>query len=137
MARRKKTAKRPKPKTVLRLSDLEQSKNAVLNSLAAPSSQVSYGHAIDDTSDVRNTVPTNSYNLANERGSSTFDIRHIATSFLSYDLPQWTKFAPRLTKGWQLNSLLSFHGGQPFTVHASGDISGLLETRRAERSSRG
>ena len=48
MARRQKTAKRPKPKTVLRLPDLEQSKNAVLNSLAAPSSQVSYGHAIDE-----------------------------------------------------------------------------------------
>src|SRR5438067_11681502 len=48
MARRKKTAKRSKPKTILRLPDLEQSKNAVLNSLAAPSSQVSYGHAIDE-----------------------------------------------------------------------------------------
>src|SRR4029077_1661408 len=33
------------------------------------------GHAIDNTSDVRNTVPTNSYDLKNERGSSTFDIR--------------------------------------------------------------
>jgi hypothetical protein len=48
MARRQKAAKRPKPKTVLRLPDLEQSKNAVLNSLAAPSSQVSGGHAIDE-----------------------------------------------------------------------------------------
>ena len=48
MARRQTTAKRPKPKTVLRLPDLEQSKNAVLNSLAAPSSQISYGHAIDE-----------------------------------------------------------------------------------------
>jgi hypothetical protein len=48
MARRKKTAKRSKPKTVLRLPDLEQFKNAVLNSLAAPSSQVSSGHAIDE-----------------------------------------------------------------------------------------
>jgi hypothetical protein len=48
MARRKKTAKRPKPKTVLRLPDLEQSKNAVLNSLAAPRLQVSYRHAIDE-----------------------------------------------------------------------------------------
>src|ERR1017187_237248 len=37
MARRQK-AKRPKPKTVLRLPDLEQWKNAVLNSLAAASS---------------------------------------------------------------------------------------------------
>jgi hypothetical protein len=48
MARRQKTAKRPKAKTVLRLPDLEQSKNAVLNSLAAESSQESYGHAIDE-----------------------------------------------------------------------------------------
>ena len=48
MARRQKIAKRPKAKTVLRLPDLEQSKNAVLNSLAAASSQESYGHAIDE-----------------------------------------------------------------------------------------
>src|SRR5450759_3732934 len=48
MVRKRKTAKRPKPKTILRLPDLEQSKNAVLNSLAAASSQESYGHAIDE-----------------------------------------------------------------------------------------
>ena len=48
MARRQKIAKRPKAKTVLRLPNLEQSKNAVLNSLAAASSQESYGHAIDE-----------------------------------------------------------------------------------------
>src|SRR2546428_12268928 len=47
MAHRK-TSKRPKPKTILRLPDLEQSKNAVLHSLAAVSSQESYGHAIDE-----------------------------------------------------------------------------------------
>src|ERR1700681_3009645 len=45
---RQKIAERPKPKTVLRLPDLEQSKNAVLNSLAAASSQESYGHAIEE-----------------------------------------------------------------------------------------
>jgi hypothetical protein len=37
--------KRP-PKAVLRLPDLEQSKSAVLNSLASQSSQCSYDHAI-------------------------------------------------------------------------------------------
>jgi hypothetical protein len=47
MAHRKKS-KRSKSKTTLRLPDLEQSKNAVLNSLAAASSQESYGHAIDE-----------------------------------------------------------------------------------------
>src|SRR5260370_28405285 len=48
MARRQKTTKRRKPKTILRFPDLEQSKNAVVNSLAAASSQESYGHAIDE-----------------------------------------------------------------------------------------
>jgi hypothetical protein len=48
MGLRKKTNKRSRTKTVFRLPDLEQSKNAVLNSLAAASSQESYGHAIDE-----------------------------------------------------------------------------------------
>ena len=48
MGHRKKTNKRSRAKTILRLPDLEQSKNEVLNSLAAASSQTSYGHAIDE-----------------------------------------------------------------------------------------
>jgi len=47
MAHRK-TSKRSKAKTMLRLADLEQSKNAVLHSLGAASSQESYGHAIEE-----------------------------------------------------------------------------------------
>jgi len=47
MVHRKKS-KRSKAKTILRLPDLEQAKNAVLHSLAAPSLQESYGHAIDE-----------------------------------------------------------------------------------------
>ena len=39
-----------------------------------------------------------------------------------------------LTNGWQVNSLLSFHGGQPFSVAASGDISGTAQgTDRANQ----
>jgi hypothetical protein len=48
MTRRQEKRKRHKPKTILRFPDLEQSKNAVVNSLAAASSQESYGHAIDE-----------------------------------------------------------------------------------------
>src|SRR5260370_9653582 len=44
----RKTSKRSKAKTILRLADLEQSKNAVLQSVRAASSQESYGHAIDE-----------------------------------------------------------------------------------------
>src|ERR1700674_1461703 len=47
MAHRK-ASKRSKARTMLRLADLEQSKNAVLHSLGAASSQESYGHAIDE-----------------------------------------------------------------------------------------
>src|SRR6267143_5065483 len=47
MAHRK-TSKCFKARTMLRLADLEQSKNAVLHSLGAASSQQSYGHAIDE-----------------------------------------------------------------------------------------
>src|SRR5215469_3288821 len=45
---RQNSLKRRRAKTTLRLPDLEQSKNAVLHSLAATSSQESYGHAIDE-----------------------------------------------------------------------------------------
>ena len=44
----RKTSKRSKAKTILRLADLEQSRNAVLHSLGAASSQESHGHAIDE-----------------------------------------------------------------------------------------
>jgi hypothetical protein len=44
MANRPKTTKRRKPKTVLRLPDLEQSKNTVLNWLAATRSRESPSH---------------------------------------------------------------------------------------------
>jgi hypothetical protein len=50
MGRRKNANKRSGAKTILRLPDLEQSKNAVRNSLAAASSQESNAHAIDEFS---------------------------------------------------------------------------------------
>jgi hypothetical protein len=47
MARRKKDNETSQVKKVVRLPDLEQSKNAVLNSVAAASSQESYANAVD------------------------------------------------------------------------------------------
>ena len=41
-----KSTKRKSPKIILKLPDLEQSKTAVLNSLASASSRRSYDHAI-------------------------------------------------------------------------------------------
>ena len=43
-----KRAKKRNPKTILKLPDLEHSKNAVLNSLSSVSSRRSYDHAMRD-----------------------------------------------------------------------------------------
>lgn len=48
MASHQKKSQRPAPRTTLRLLDLEQSKNALLNSLAAANSQESYRHAMEE-----------------------------------------------------------------------------------------
>lgn len=88
-----------------------------------------YGHSIDDSSAVRNTVPTNSYDLAFQRGSSSFDVRQMFTGFISFEVPQLAKFAPRLTRGWQLNSLLTFSTGQPVNILAGSNVSGTGENQ--------
>jgi len=73
-----------------------------------------WSHAIDDDSSY--TAPMDSYNLALDKGNSTSDTRHIVTGFISYELPQLGHFAPRLTKRWQLNSLLTFTSGSPINI---------------------
>jgi len=110
MARRQKTAKRPKPKTVLRLPDLEQSKNAVLNSLAAPSSQVSYGHAIDEFISWYCSEPRLAFNRTvvlryrffleqNNLAHSTINVRLAAVRRLAYEAADTGLLSPELAAG--------------------------------------
>jgi hypothetical protein len=73
-----------------------------------------WSHSIDTASSV--TTPMNSYNLALDKGASTFDTRHILTGFISYDAPQLAHFAPRLTKGWQLRALITETSGSPINI---------------------
>ncbi|MGI4829949.1 MAG: carboxypeptidase regulatory-like domain-containing protein [Janthinobacterium lividum] len=92
------------------------------------SSQTIYtwSHNLDEVSAYRGALPQNSLDFKGDYSNSDFDTRNTFTSFLSYEIPG-SGHAKALTQGWQVNSLLSFHGGQPFTVHASGDISGTNE----------
>jgi site-specific recombinase XerD len=110
MARRQKTAKRPKPKTVLRLPDLEQSKNAVLHSLAAPSSQVSYGHAIDEFICWYCSEPRLAFNRTvvlryrffleqNNLAPSTINVRLAAVRRLAYEAADTGILSPELAAG--------------------------------------
>ncbi len=86
-----------------------------------------WSHALDEVTAYRGALPQDNFNFKGDYSNSDFDTRHSFVSFLSYELPAFSTGPRLLTNGWQVNSLLSFHGGQPFTVHASGDISGTGE----------
>src|SRR5262249_43337027 len=110
MARRSKKTKLARAMSVLRLPDLEQSKNAVLNSLAARSSQESYGYAIDEfiawycseprlafsrTVVLRYRFHLEQRNLA----SSTINVRLAAIRRLAYEASDTGLLSPELAAG--------------------------------------
>ena len=90
------------------------------------SATYTWSHNLDEVTAYRGALPQNSYNFKGDYGNSDFDTRHNVTAFASYELPNSSRLRP-LSNGWQVNSLISLHGGQPFTVHASGDLSGTNE----------
>jgi site-specific recombinase XerD len=109
MARRK-SSKRSKAKTILRLPDLEQSKNAVLHSLAAASSQESYGHAIEEfigwyCSEPRlafNRTVVLRYRFSPEQKNlapSTINVRLAAVRRLAYEASGSGLLSPELAAG--------------------------------------
>jgi hypothetical protein len=89
------------------------------------SSQLAYtwSHALDYETGLLPYVPQNPLNEQAEYGNSDFDVRNTLTGYINYQVP---KFAgpSRLTKGWEVNSGFSFHGGTPFTVVSANDPSG-------------
>jgi site-specific recombinase XerD len=110
MAHRQKSGKRSKPKSVLRLPDLEQSKTAVLNSLPAPSSQESYGHAIDEFIGWYCSEPRLALNRTvvlryrffleqNNLAPSTINVRLAAVRRLAYEAADTGLLSPELAAG--------------------------------------
>jgi hypothetical protein len=87
-----------------------------------------WSHAVDDASDTKPN-PENSYNLLNDKGASKFDARQIVSGFVSYQVLQWAHSAPRLTKGWQFNSLFTASTGSPFNILAGTNVSGTGENQ--------
>jgi site-specific recombinase XerD len=109
MSRSKKNT-RSKTKTVLRLPDLEQSKSAVLNSLTAPSSQESYGHAINEFIGWYCSEPRLSFNRTvvlryrihleqRNLAPSTINVRLAAVRRLAYEASDTGLLSPELAAG--------------------------------------
>jgi hypothetical protein len=88
-----------------------------------------WAKALDNGSNVRNALAANSFNLRREYGPANFDIRHIFTGFITYDVSNWLPKFPRLGKGWQLNSLMTFHSGEPIDVLSGTNRSLTLDNR--------
>jgi len=109
MAHRK-TSKRFKARTMLRLADLEQSKNAVLHSLGAASSQESYGHAIDEFIGWYCSEPRLAFNRTvvlryrffleqKNLAPSTINVRLAAVRRLAYEASDTGLLSPDLAAG--------------------------------------
>ncbi|HTU45981.1 MAG TPA: TonB-dependent receptor [Bryobacteraceae bacterium] len=98
--------------------------------------QASYNwsRSIDDSSaliqeNLNSTFPQNSFNLHAERGPSDFNATHRFVAGFLYVLPFGTQVLNHgfralnaVTRGWQLNGIVTAQSGQPFTpLFADGD----------------
>jgi len=88
-----------------------------------------YGHSIDVGSAIRGRIPTNSYDYNFDRGNADFDVRHTFTDYIVYMLPAFSHGPKKLVQGWQVNSLMSFYTGLPFTAYSGLNVSGTFEGR--------
>ena len=109
MAHRR-TSKRSKARTILRLPGLEQSKNAVLDSLAAASAQESYSHAIDELTGwycseprlaLKRTVVLRYWFFLPQKNlaPSTINVRLAAVRRLAYEASDTGLLSPELAAG--------------------------------------
>jgi hypothetical protein len=89
------------------------------------SAQLAYtwSHSLDYETGLLPYVAQDPTNEAAERGNSDFDVRNTFTGYADYHVPQF-KGPKRLTKGWEINSGFSFHGGTAYTVVSSSNPSG-------------
>lgn len=88
-------------------------------------SQLAYtwSHSLDYETGLLPYVPEDPTNEAAEYGNSDFDVRNTLTGYVNYMVPAFHG-PQRLTKGWEINSGFSFHGGTPYTVTSSSNPSG-------------
>ena len=80
------------------------------------------GHAMDNASEARNTLPMNSADLDADWGNASFDVRHVVSAGFTYSLPALG--TSRIGDGWQFNVIAQLQSGSPFNVTTGTDVSG-------------
>src|SRR5437868_2354986 len=110
MAHQRNKRKHSAGKMILHLPDLEQSRTAVLHSLAAPSSQESYRHAIDEFTSWYCSEPRLAFNRTvvmryrffleqKHLAPSTINVRLAAVRRLAYEAADAGLLSPELAAG--------------------------------------
>ncbi len=91
-----------------------------------------YSHSLDQVGanwdfGAGSGIPTDSTHTNREYASSDFDMRHRFTLSMNYLIPGKQGFGQML-KGWQVNTIVSLYGAQPFgAMDAGTDVSGTGE----------
>ena len=86
-----------------------------------------FSKSLDDVSS--NTTPMNSYNLHQDYGRSTFDNRNVINGYLIYSMPKFTRFASKLTNGYQFDALYTYSSGIPISPQYSTNVDGTGELK--------
>ncbi len=91
------------------------------------SAAYTYSHSIDDSSDRGDGSLVNAYDFASNRGSSTFDERHILNISYVWDMPffKGRGLAHAFLGGWETSGLLGISSGTPFSVLNPTDSAGV------------
>jgi hypothetical protein len=82
------------------------------------SAAYTYSHAIDDSSDRSDFALVNAYDVAANRASSNYDLRHNFSISYVYGLPffKGAGLLHALFGGWQISGITTAQTGLPFTV---------------------
>jgi hypothetical protein len=118
-----------------------------------------YSHSIDDASDRSDPILVNSYDLRENKASSSFDERHLLNLSYLYQVPNFARWfwesaveAPKpdaaspgstccskaleqLFGGWEISGVTLYQSGTPFTVVNSAGNTGISLTDNAGVSS--
>ncbi len=84
-----------------------------------------FAHELDTMTEYRGSIQFDPTQPKLDYGSGDFDTRQNLTAFLTYDVPGSSHGPRALTHGWQISTLMSFHGGQPFNFNAGTQRPGL------------
>jgi hypothetical protein len=116
-----------------------------LNSFTWSKSLTDSEQALESGSGYYVANPQNIYDLKNERGPSSLDVKFINTTSLVFDLPfgrgrkfgaNWNRVYDAVLGGWQINTINTANTGTPldvsYTPGAANDVTGRIPDYRGE-----